>query len=96
MAVFLWSGLAANHHQLLVHKLFDAEIGELPAITGTLHAAKRQFGRGIGQPVDIDHPGFNGGCHPFSAFDILTEHRAAQAIVRIVGKRNRLLIVFTT
>jgi hypothetical protein len=87
---------AAHHHQLLVHKLFDPEIGELPAITGTLHAAKRQLRRGIGQPVDIDHPGFNGGGHPFGAFDILTEHRAAQAIVESLASAFASSSFFTT
>lgn len=40
--------LAANHHQLLIHKLFNPKIGKLAAEPGALNAAKRQLRRGIG------------------------------------------------
>ena len=37
-----------HDHQLLIHKLFNPEIGKLAAKPGTLNAAKRQLRRGIG------------------------------------------------
>lgn len=40
----MMDGLAANDHQLLIHKLFDTEVGKLTAKAGALHAAKGSSG----------------------------------------------------
>lgn len=58
------------------------------------YVVKWQFWCGIGELVDINYFGFNGGGYLFGVFDILIEYCIVQIIVGIIGQLDCFFIVF--
>src|ERR1700674_4358809 len=77
-----------------VYKLFDAVDGTLPSVAAFLDAAKGKARIGAHGFVDEDAATLNPfGSDAFAALQVAGDDAAAQPKRRIVGSRNRLLLV---
>ena len=82
--------LKSNADQLLVHKFADAQMRQLAAVAGVLHAAERKVRCGTGRLVDENHPRIDLARDAFSPFDIFGHHCCTQPVRRVVSQVHRL------
>src|SRR3954447_24566806 len=79
--------------QLPVGELEHAELGQLAAVAGGLHAAEGRLGRRAGRLVDPDHPGLDPVGHRPGPVQVAGEHGRAQPEPAVVGQLDGLLLV---
>src|ERR671917_441675 len=72
--------------RLRVHKLVDAEVGELAAVARVLGAAERDLRRGLGHAVYVGHAGLQLVDEPLLLVRVVGPGGGAEAEVRVVGE----------
>src|SRR5258705_9019058 len=79
--------------QFLVHKLLNAEIGKLLAVSGTFDSAEWQIGGAHRWIINKHHASFDTAGNPLAVLNIGGIDRATQPKGRVVCNSDRLILI---